>query len=175
MRTFLYPAILTPDSEQGGFVVTFPDIPEAITQGDGLSEALQQAADGLDEAIAGRIRRHEPIPEVSMVRPHQYAIALPIATGLKAALYLALEQPKVSQSELAAYLDCDEQEVSRLLDPRRTANVSRLEAALRVLGYQLVLGMQPIIIPPCSGPAMSAGNGEGFVTPPPREEAIKGN
>jgi antitoxin HicB len=150
IRTFLYPAILTPDTEHGGFVVTFPSVPEAVTQGHRVPEALDQAADCLDEAIAGRIRRHEPIPEASAVGPDQYAISLSISTGLKAALYLALQQAKITQSELAAHLHCDEQEVTRLLDPRRTANLSRLESALKALGYQLVLEMQAMIIPPCS-------------------------
>ena len=149
MRTFLYPAILTPDTEHGGFVVTFPDIPEGITQGDDIPEALKQAADCLDEAVAGRIRRREPIPEASAVGPDQYAISLPISTGLKAALYLALQQAKITQSELAAHLHCDEQEVTRLLDPRRTANLSRLELALKALGYQLVLEMQAIHYAAC--------------------------
>lgn len=157
MRTFLYPAILTPDTEHGGFVVTFPDVPEGITQGDDIPEALKQAADCLDEAVAGRIRRHEPIPEASAVGPDQYAISLPISTGLKAALHLALQQAKITQSELAAHLHCDEQEVTRLLDPRRTANLSRLESALKALGYQLVLEMQAMIIPPCSVPLGGEG------------------
>lgn len=30
---FAYPVILTPDKEDGGLVVTFEDLPEAITQG----------------------------------------------------------------------------------------------------------------------------------------------
>ncbi|EHA2606505.1 type II toxin-antitoxin system HicB family antitoxin, partial [Salmonella enterica] len=33
-----YPVVLTPDS--GGYVVSFPDIPEALTQGDSREEAL---------------------------------------------------------------------------------------------------------------------------------------
>jgi antitoxin HicB len=152
MRTFLYPVILTPDTEHGGFVVTFPDVPEGITQGDDIPEALKQAADCLDEAIAGRIRRREAIPEPSAVGPDQYAISLPISTGLKAALYLALQQAQIAQSELAAHLHCDEQEVTRLLDPRRTANLSRLESALKASGYQLVLELQAMSRPPCSGP-----------------------
>ena len=163
MRTFLYPAILTPDTEHGGFVVTFPDVPEGITQGDDIPEALKQAADCLDEAVAGRIRRHEPIPEASAVGPDQYAISLPISTGLKAALYLALQQAKITQSELAAHLHCDEQEVTRLLDPRRTANLSRLELALKALGYQLVLEMQAMIIPPCSVPLGGEGKRDSSV------------
>jgi antitoxin HicB len=157
MRTFLYPALLTPDTECRGFVVTFPDVPEGITQGDDISEALKQAADCLEEAVAGRIRRHEPIPAASAVGPDQFAISLPISTGLKAALYLALQQAKITPSELAAHLHCDEQDVTRLLDPRRTANVSRLESALKALGYQCVLQMQAMVIPPYSRPSDGEG------------------
>ena len=64
-REFAYPVTLTPDDADGGFVVTFQDVPEAITQGQTLAEALLEAADALDEAIAGRIRRGDPIPEPS--------------------------------------------------------------------------------------------------------------
>jgi antitoxin HicB len=149
MRPFLYPVILTPDTQHGGFGVTFHDVPEAITQGDGVPEALHQAADCLEEAIAGRIRRRESIPEASAAGLDQYAVSLPVSIAAKAALYLALQQTKITQSELAERLRCDEQEVSLLLDPRRAANVSRLESALAALGYQLALGLQ-IIVPPSS-------------------------
>jgi antitoxin HicB len=64
-REFAYPVTLTPDDT--GFVVTFRDIPEAITQGETEIEALLEAADALEEAIAGRIRRGDPIPESSPV------------------------------------------------------------------------------------------------------------
>jgi hypothetical protein len=93
-------------------------------------------------------------------------ISLPISTGLKAALYLALQQAKITQSELAAHLHCDEQEVTRLLDPRRTANLSRLELALKALGYQLVLEMQAMIIPPCSVPSGEQGKHDGMAASP---------
>jgi antitoxin HicB len=152
MQPFVYPATLTPEEQEGGFVVTFPDVPEGITQGDDIPETLKQAADCLEEAIAGRIRRHEPIPEASAVGPDQYAISLPISAGLKAALYLALQEAKITLSELAAHLHCDEQEIARLLDPRRTADLLRLELALKALGYQLVLEMQAMTIPPYSVP-----------------------
>jgi antitoxin HicB len=147
-------------------VVTFPDVPEGITQGDDIPEALKQAADCLDKAIAGRIRHHKPIPEASTVGPDQYAISLPISTGLKAALYLALQHAKITQSELAAHLHCNEQEVTRLLDPRRTANLSRLESALKVLGYQLVLEMQAMGIPPCSVPSGGQGKRDSMAASP---------
>ena len=34
MDCFVYPATLTPDTKDGGFVVRFADVPEAITQGE---------------------------------------------------------------------------------------------------------------------------------------------
>ena len=37
MRHFTYPAKLTRDRKDGGFVVTFRDVPEAITQGNALT------------------------------------------------------------------------------------------------------------------------------------------
>ena len=61
MRSFVYPAMLTPDEQDGGFVVTFPDVPEAITQGEDVSDALQQAADCLE----GGHRGSYPPPGVS--------------------------------------------------------------------------------------------------------------
>ena len=39
---YVYPCILTPDDEEGeGFVVTFPDVPEAITGGKTREEAAR--------------------------------------------------------------------------------------------------------------------------------------
>jgi antitoxin HicB len=67
---FAYPVTLTPDETDGGFVVTFQDVPEAITQGETIAEALAEAADALEEAIAGRIRRGDAIPEPSPTADH---------------------------------------------------------------------------------------------------------
>lgn len=142
MHQFVYPASLTPDEHDGGFVVTFVDLPEAITQGEDIADALRQGADCLEEAMAGRIRRHDGIPEPSVLGNTSYAIPLSAQMAAKAALYLALCQAGITQAELAARLHCDEKEVRRLLDPRHASKLSRLEAALSVLGHQLVVGMQ---------------------------------
>ena len=65
MRTFSYPARLDRGNRAGVLVVTFRDIPEAIRQGDGEEDALAQAMDCLDEAIAGRITDGRAIPRAS--------------------------------------------------------------------------------------------------------------
>ena len=145
MQNFIYPATLTPDTQDGGFVVTFPDVPEAITQGDDVPEALQQAADCLEEAMAGRIRRYESIPAASPVGPDQYAIPVLAQTAAKAALYLAIRHANITKTELAERLDCDEKEVRRLLDPRHASKLSRLESALAALGQHLVISVKAVV------------------------------
>ena len=62
---YTYPVILTEEPEDGGYVVTCRDLPEAITQGDTVAEALAEAADALDEALCGRINHGRDIPEPS--------------------------------------------------------------------------------------------------------------
>jgi predicted RNase H-like HicB family nuclease len=67
MSRFVFPATLTPDKQDGGFIVTFRDLPEAITQGDSIEQSLFEAADCLEEAIAARIDDKLDIPEPSSV------------------------------------------------------------------------------------------------------------
>jgi antitoxin HicB len=134
-----YPATLTPDEIDGGFVVTFEDVPEAITQGNDLVGALAQASDALEEAIAGRIRRGDPIPEPSEPGPGGRVIPVPALTAAKAALYLALREAGITKSELAARLHCDEKEVRRLLDPTHLSKLPRIQAALAALGKRIAV------------------------------------
>ena len=142
MRNFVYPALFTPDAQVGGFVVTFPDVPEAVTQGEDVPDALQQAADCLEEAIAGRIRRGACLPEASPVGPGHFPVPLPARTAAKAALYSVIHDAGLTPGEIAVHLRCDEDELRHLLDPRHASELSRLEAALAALGQQLVVGVQ---------------------------------
>ena len=144
MHQFVYPAVLRADEQGGGFVVTFPDVPEAITQGKDLGDALREGADCLEEAIAGRIRRGEPIPEPSRTGPALHAVGLPAQTAAKAALYVALRQAQLTEAGLAQRLGWEEADVRRLLDPRQASNLSKLECALRALGRQLIVGFEAV-------------------------------
>lgn len=138
-REFVYPVVLTPDEEAGGFVVSFPDLPEAITQGEDEQDALEQAADALDEALAGRIRRGDDVPRPSRRRRGQRSVIPTPLMASKAALYLCLRESGLSRSDLARMLTCDGREVRRLLDPRHPSKLPRLARALAVLGGRLEL------------------------------------
>ena len=142
MERFVYPATLTPDTKDGGFVVRFADVPEAITQGEEVEGALREAADCLEEAIANRIVMGLPLPPPSPVKKRQYAVPLPAQTAAKAALYIALQEAKITKAELAKRLRCDEKEVRRLLDPRHPSKLPRIEAALAAVGQRLIVSLQ---------------------------------
>jgi antitoxin HicB len=122
--------------------VTFVDLPEAITQGDSEDDALVQAADCLDEAIAGRILRGDGIPSPSCPASGTRFIAVPPLTAAKAALYLALRDAGIAKSELARRLDVDEKEVRRLLDPHYGSRLPAIVAALKALGKTLVIDIR---------------------------------
>ncbi len=138
MRSFTYPATLTPD-EDGGFVVTFRDLPEAITQGDTLDAALLEAADCLEEAVAGRIDDGLDIPAPSPRQKGESLVAVPLQMAMKAALYLAMREQGVSKSALARRLEVDEKVARRLLDPHHGTRLPLMNRALALLGRRAEL------------------------------------
>lgn len=137
---FAYPATLR--RQRGSVLVRFPDFPEALTEGTDERDALAQAADCLEEAIAGRMRRGDAIPQPSRRRASRCIVHVSAPMAAKAALYLALREAGITRSELAARLGCDEKEVRRLLDPRHPSKLPRIELALARLGKRLVVEMR---------------------------------
>lgn len=139
MKRFTYPVTLTPDEEDGGFVVTFRDLPEAITQGDTVDECLEEAADCLEEAMAARIDDGLDIPEPSKRLSGEKMVSIPLQTAMKAALYLAMNEAGVSRTELARELHTHEKEVRRILDPHHGTKLPTMERALSALGRRAEL------------------------------------
>lgn len=138
--SFSYPVNLIPQDE-GGFVVEFPDFPEAITQGENEEDALREAADCLEEAIANRIIMKLDIP-LPQSKNHKYIVPLEVVLAAKCAFYLALKKTEYNNTFLAKQLKCDEKEIRRLLDPRyKSTKISRLEEALKFLGTRLTLSV----------------------------------
>lgn len=134
MLRFTYPAKLTADRKDGGYVVTFRDLPEAITQGDSIEEALTEAEGALQAAIEGRIEDDLEIPAPSQPKRGERPVATPVTTALKAAIFIALREQSVSKSELARRMNVNEKETRRMLDPKHPTKVPTLERALAVLG-----------------------------------------
>ena len=137
MQHFIYPINI--ETADDGVTVTFPDVPEAITCGDSYEDALIEAADCLDEAIAGRIDDNEDIPQPSAAKARQPLIAVPALTAAKAAIYLAAREAHIKKTELAKALGIDEKEARRIFDPRHNTKLETLERALRALGKRFIV------------------------------------
>lgn len=59
---FFYPALFHKEDD-GGFWVSFPDIPECLTQGTDMSQAYEMAVDALGLALEDRIKENNvPVP-----------------------------------------------------------------------------------------------------------------
>jgi antitoxin HicB len=139
MFTASYPATFLPEENGKGFHVRFPDLPEALTGGDDLQDTLAQAADCLAEAIAGRIGRGDEIPPPSKPKPGQYSIGVPLYLAPKLALYLAMRERRVPNTELGKRLGVSETVVRRMLDPKHDTKPEKIQAALAALGKRIVL------------------------------------
>lgn len=64
MGKLFYPAVFH-KAEEGGFWVTFPDIPECMTQGDDMQQAYEMSVEALGLSLTTMEDAGEKIPEAS--------------------------------------------------------------------------------------------------------------
>lgn len=132
---FDYPAILEAQPE-GGFVATFPDVPEAITQGEDEDEALVYAVDALETALSFYVdaRKPLPIPSAAEGRPMVRPSALECA---KLGVYQAMMEQGLRKTDLAHRLGWHLPQVDRLFDLKHTSRFDQIELAARALGRHI--------------------------------------
>ena len=143
MGKFVYPARLEPGDAPGVTVVTFPDIPEAITEGATISEARAMAADALGLALLAYVRDGRPLPRPSP-RGRLEAVSVKPDIAAKLALIAAFNDAEISRRELARRLGKDEKGIRRMLDPMYPTKLAPLSAALAELGQRLVVTVERI-------------------------------
>lgn len=139
MQRFTYPIILTLDAADGGYVVACRDVPEVVTQGETIEDAISEAEGALEAAVEMRIEDGMSIPVPSAKKRGEYFAGLPIGTAMKAALYVSMREQNVSKAELARRLGLDEKEARRMLDPKHGTKIPALERALHALGRRVEL------------------------------------
>jgi len=141
MPTFAYPVDLTIDSA-GRTLIVFPDFAGTATDGADRAEALAEAIDCLQEAIARHLAAREPLPLPSLARGRP-TVAPGAVMAAKAALHAALRDVGLTNTALAERLGVGENEVRRLLDPGHASKIGSLEAALAALGHRLEITVKP--------------------------------
>lgn len=138
-----YPALFEPDMTQGGFVVTFPDVPGCITQGDSEQDALEMAQDALATVLGHIVDESGALPKPSVRRGRRYRhIGLPLIQSAKLDLYLAFRASGRRKSDLARRMGIQKANVDRLFDLSHVSRLDQIEAAFRALGKRLVIGVE---------------------------------
>lgn len=140
MKNFIYPAKIEAD-ENGFFLVTFRDLPFAVTDGKTHKEALEAATDCLEEAIAMCIDDGLLVPLPSKQQKNEIGVVLPALMAAKAALYITIKKKGLSKASFSRLLNVDEKEGRRLLDPHHKTKIPRINEALSVLGNKLYIGI----------------------------------
>lgn len=138
----MYPINLTPD-DNGTLLVTCPDLPEVTTFGEDEEDAMQRAADAIEEALAARIARREEIPPPSATPAGKSGrlTRLPPLTTAKVELYRAARAQRVSKAELARRLGWHGPQVDRLFDLNHRSTIAQLDQALRAIGKRLAVSI----------------------------------
>ena len=125
-----YPVILEAQPE-GGFVVTFPDVPEAITQGEDEEEALLYAVDALETALSFYVEARKPLPVARKAKRGQRTVRPSALEGAKLGVYQAMTEQGIKKAELARRLGWHMPQVDRLFDLHHASRLDQIEAAAR--------------------------------------------
>ena len=136
-----YPALFEPEDE--GFVVTFPDIPEAITEGDSPAEAMEYAVDALQTALSEYINRRREIPLPGRLRGRKIRfVRLPALAEAKLGVYRAMRANRVRKADLARRIGWQKSQVDRLLDLNHASRLDQIETALNALDKRLTIHVE---------------------------------
>jgi antitoxin HicB len=129
-----YAVTLVPD-DNGTFLVTVPDLPDAVTFGEDREDALARAVDAIETALMGAMAAREDIraPKSSGAE----SVALPALASAKVALYQAMREEGVGKTALAKRLDVALPQIDRLLDLRHSSRLDAIERAFAALGREM--------------------------------------
>src|SRR5438552_15324692 len=140
MIVLQYPAELEKE-DNATWLITFPDIDNAVTFGDTRKEALVHAVDALETVIISRMRHKLDIPAPSAARGRPL-VSIPPLTAAKALLYKELREQKVSIRQLAQKLRCEYPVAHRLVDVSRKTQVNEIAKAFQALGKRVIIGVE---------------------------------
>lgn len=130
--TMQYPATFV--QEDDGYIVTFRDIPEALTQGDTYEEAVEMAQDALATAMDFYFEDNRPVPMPSNAKKGDVLIELPLSVWSKVLLLNEMLAQHVSQADLAKRMGIKPQQVTRIVNLEHATKIDTLVDAFKALG-----------------------------------------
>jgi antitoxin HicB len=120
--------------ENGWWLVRFPQVPEALTEGETKEEAFENAKDAIVTALEGYIKAGRSIPRPPFKGER---LVLPPLVTAKLAVYDSMLHHGWTRSRLANEMRMPENSVRRLLDLRHSSHMWVIDAALQKMGTDL--------------------------------------
>lgn len=134
-----YAAKLDLNPDTGCYIVSFRDVPEALTQGYSMDEAKSQAVDALIDALDFYFEDQRPVPMPSEPLDDEVVIELPLSVWSKVLLLNTMLEQNVSQSQLGKMLNKPRQEINRMTNLSHATKIDSIAEALKALGKNLQL------------------------------------
>jgi antitoxin HicB len=132
---FKYPATITKDGRD--LLVTFRDVPEAITFGKTESDALSKAVDALETGLSFYVDARKPLPKPSKAKRGQKLVSPSALESAKLGVYQAMMDQGIKKAELARRLGWHMPQIDRLFDLKHSSKFDQIEAAATVLGCHI--------------------------------------
>jgi antitoxin HicB len=127
--------------ENGWWLVRFPKIPEALTEGEIEEEARTNAIDCVITVLEGYVKAGRPIPRPSALGPGRDRAVLPSLVTAKLVVYETMRKLGWSKTRLARELGVPENSVRRLLDLRHCSQMGIIDTALAKMNAELPIGL----------------------------------
>ena len=137
----IYPARLEAD-ENGTTVITFPDVPGAVSYGEDEVDAINRGRGALIAFFDGLMDLREEIPSPSKLRRGQPRVVLPPLVASKLGLYQALQGNGLRKADLARRLAWNPRQVDRLFDLTHASRHEQIDQALAALGKELRVSVE---------------------------------
>jgi antitoxin HicB len=132
---FKYPATITKDGRD--LLVTFKDVPEAITFGITEADALSNAVDALETGLSFYVDARKPLPKPSKAKRGQKLVSPSALESAKLGVYQAMMDQGIKKAELARRLGWHMPQIDRLFDLKHSSKFDQIEAAATVLGCHI--------------------------------------
>jgi len=123
--------------KEGGYLITFRDIPEAITQSESLEEGVILAQDALRTAMEFYFEDQRAVPLPSPCKSNEDLVTLPASIWAKVLLLNSMIDGQIRQVDLARLMNIKPQQVTRLVNLDHPTKIDEIQRAIECTGRRL--------------------------------------
>jgi len=127
--------------ENGWWLVRFPSIPEALTEGETEEAARENAVDCVIAALEGYMKAGKPLPREGASPSGRDRAVLPSLVTAKLAVFETMRKRGWTKVKLAQEMGVPENSVRRLLNLRHSSHMWIIDEALAKMNAELTIDL----------------------------------